>query len=109
MFDAERTVAGDLAKLVRRYSGLSRTFEKVGKSTWLDGDDGAGALFAEESIFVRSKIVVEIDGGAKSGRGVPCPYGGRCGGEAGFGEGDREAAVADVVRGLHEAFGGRCN
>ena len=31
-------------------------------------------MFAEESIFVRSKIVVEIDGGAKSGHGVPCPY-----------------------------------
>src|SRR5258708_18356672 len=35
------------------------------------------------------------------------PYNGG-GGETGFGEGDGEAAVADVVRGLQSAFGGEC-
>ena len=43
---------------------------------------------------------------AEMGRSMLRPYKGWSGGEAGFGEGDGEAAVGNVVGGLDSALGG---
>src|SRR5712692_1886317 len=102
MFDAERTVAGDLADLVRRHFVLSRSCENGGKRRRLDRYHRASAAFVEEGVF-GGDAIIESDNRAENGRGKPRPYRGR--GETGFGKGDSEAAVGDVVGGLDGAFG----
>src|SRR5216117_3227660 len=101
MFDAERTFAGDLAKLAGRHIVLSRTFENAGKFCGRDGNDGSCAVFTEENGF-RGGGIFEADNCAESGRGKPRP----CRSKAGFGEGDGQAAVGTVVGGFDGAFGG---
>src|SRR2546427_3564538 len=92
MFDAERTVAGDLAKLLRRHVVLSRSIENVGKFRWSDGDDGAGAAFVEKNGFGGEQTILKGYDRAEMGRSMLRAYRrrGRCGRgrETGFGEGD---------------------
>jgi hypothetical protein len=104
--DAEGSAAGDLAELACRQVVLSRSIENGGKFWGSDGYDRAGAAFIEEGVFGMIEVVVKMDGCAKSGRGKPRPYAGRERRETGFGEGDGETAVGDVVGGLQRAFGG---
>src|SRR5713226_3858094 len=110
MFDAERTFAGDLAELASRYFALSRNFESAGKRQGLNRYDRAGAAFAEENGFCGKQRILNGYDRAEKGRSMLRCYrrGLRIwsGREAGLREGDGEAAVGDVVGGLHRAFGG---
>src|SRR6266849_2933089 len=109
-FDAEGMAAGDLADLVRRHLVLSRSIENGGKRRRLDRNHRAGAAFVEEGEFGRC-VAVDFDvcaerRAAGRGRRRTGLKTGHYSGEAGLGEGDREAAVGDVVGGLDGALGG---
>ena len=88
-----------LADFLCSYVVLSRSRENGGKSIQGDGDDGTCAAFAEEGVFGGARVIVESDGCSADGHGMPCPYRS----EAGFGYGNGQASVADVVDGLHGA------
>src|SRR5437899_5329095 len=103
ILDAERTFANDLAELARRHMVLSRNFENVGKSRGRDGNDGACAAFAEENGFGRQRRILNGYKRAEMGRSMRRPYKRRLGGKTRFGEGNGEAAVGDVMRGLDGA------
>ena len=51
IFDAKRVVTGDFADFVSAHTILSRSGAECGKFIGRDGDDGASAAFAEESVF----------------------------------------------------------
>src|SRR5437660_7472011 len=106
ILDAERTFADDLAELSRHNMVLSRNFENAGKFCGRDGNDGAGTAFAEENRFGGQRRILNSYYRAEMGRSVPRLYKRRLGSETGLGEGDGEAAVGNVVRGLDGAFGG---
>src|SRR6267378_5124269 len=100
IFDAENIAADDLANLVRHHSTLSRSLENVGKRSWCGRYYGARAAFAEESILGRSGFRSQIDLDAELRRSIlrPCR-------KAGFGQCNRDASVANIVRGTHSAAG----
>ena len=89
IFDAERVVTGDFADFVSAHTVLSRSGAQSGKFCGGDGDDGAGAGFAEQGVF-GGGVFGEGYCRTQQGRGQPRP----CGGEAGFGQGYGCAAVA---------------
>ena len=69
IFDAERVVTGDFADFVSAHTVLSRSGAQSGKISGGDGDDGAGAGFAEEGVF----------GGGVFGEGYGCAESGKSG------------------------------
>src|SRR5712692_6267608 len=113
MFDAERTFACDLAELASCHIVLSRNFENAGKRQGLNRYDRARAAFAEENGFCGKQRILNGYDRAEKGRSMLRRYRRRLriwsGREAGLREGDGEAAVGDVVGGLHRALGGKSN
>jgi hypothetical protein len=104
MFDAEDIATGDLADFARRHIVLSRNCENSGKFCGIDGYDGASAAFVEEGVFGAREIVNDMN--SRTERRSTGLKTGHYRGEAGFSEGDGEAAVGNVVSGWHGAFGG---
>src|SRR5216684_5542803 len=109
MFDAERTVAGDLTELARRHLVLSRSIENGGKRRRLDRYHRASAAFVEQGeisrcVAVDFDVCAEMRAAGRSRRRTGLKTG-HYRGEAAFGERDGEAAVGDVVGGLDGAFG----
>src|SRR6266700_3640524 len=110
MFDAQGTVVGDLADLVRRHVVLSRNIENASKFCGRDGNDGAGAAFAKEKGFGGGSLIeADVCGETGHSRRRTGLKTGHYRGETGFGEGDGEAAVGNVVGGLDSALGGESN
>src|SRR6266567_5375095 len=107
MFDAQGTVVGDLADLVRRHVVLSRNIENASKFCGRDGNDGAGAAFAKEKGFGGGSLIeADVCGETGHSRRRTGLKTGHYRGETGFGEGDGEAGVGNVVGGLEGALGG---
>src|SRR5213082_2052020 len=104
ILDAESATLDDLSDLPRANTALSRNFEKRGKQSWFNGDDGPGAGFGEEDVFGWGGSLGNICDHAKLGRSLLRPY--RGGSEAAFGQGDCQAAVAQIVGGLRDGLGG---
>src|SRR5208282_1989930 len=88
ILDAQRCLLMHFADFLRAHVVLSRSRENDGKFIWGDGDDGAGAAFAEEGLFRGERTVSKLDVCAKTGRNTLRPYKERRRGKAGFGGGD---------------------
>src|SRR2546421_220095 len=107
ILDAESATLDDLSDLPRSNTALSRSFEKRGKQSWFNRDDGPRAGFGEERIFGGAGILCYIYDHAKLGRTLLCPC--RGGREAAFREGDGKPPTAQIGRGLHTGLGGESN